>query len=184
MLQIVEYRPEWPRDFARYAGLLRSALGPLAFRIDHIGSTAIPGMAAKDVIDIQVTVAELSNEVAAALATAGFESHSRFATDHVPPGHDERPVQWSKMLFKQSLGQRRSHIHVRRAGSANQRYPLLFRDFLIATPAMAAAYAELKRRLAASLADPADYPEVKDPAVDLIYVAACEWARHSGWTPG
>ena len=181
MLEIIEYRTEWPRDFARYAEMLKSALGPLALRVDHIGSTAVPGMAAKNVIDIQVTVADLSNEVADALSRARFRLHSRIALDHVPPGHEADPAQWSKMLFKEPPGERRSHIHVRRSGHANQRYPLLFRDFLIASPAMAEAYAEAKRRLAANLADPSTYPEVKDPVVDLIYLGAREWAERTVW---
>jgi GrpB-like predicted nucleotidyltransferase (UPF0157 family) len=69
-------------------------------------------------------------------------------------------------------------------GRANQRYPLLFRDYLRAHPAAGQAYAELKRRLAAQLADPGAYSDVKDPAVDLIYYAAGEWAGHTGWKPG
>ncbi len=184
MLAIIEYRPEWPGDFARYAEMLRSALGPRALRVDHIGSTAVPGMAAKDVIDIQVTVAELSNEVADAIRQAGFRSHSLIAQDHVPPGYDDHPDHWSKMLFKEPAGDRRSHIHVRVSGRANQRYPLLFRDFLIASPDMASAYSEAKRRLAANLADPSTYPDVKDPIVDLIYLAARDWADRIGWNPG
>lgn len=183
MLQIIEYRPEWPGEFARYADSLRTALGPLAIRIDHIGSTSVPGMAAKDVIDIQVSVVELSNDVAEAISQAGFRLHSRIAHDHVPPGHDADQAEWSKMLFKEPAGGRRSHIHVRRSGHANQRYPLLFRDFLIASSAMAEAYAESKRRLAANLADPSTYPDVKDPIVDLIYLAAREWSERTGWNP-
>jgi GrpB-like predicted nucleotidyltransferase (UPF0157 family) len=73
---------------------------------------------------------------------------------------------------------------VRVAGRANQRYALLFRDYLRAHPATADAYAELKQRLAQNLADPGTYPEVKDPAVDLIYLAAEEWAEVNGWRPG
>lgn len=183
MLEIIDYRPEWPGEFARYADMLQAALGGLALSVDHIGSTAVPGLAAKDVIDIQVSVADLSNEVADAIRQAGFRLHSRIVHDHIPPGHDADPAQWSKMLFKEPLGGRRSHIHVRRHGHANQRYPLLFRDFLIASPAMAQAYAETKRRLAANLADPSTYPEVKDPIVDLVYLAALDWAKRTGWNP-
>ena len=69
-------------------------------------------------------------------------------------------------------------------GRANQRYPLLFRDYLRTHPATAEAYAELKRRLAQHLADPKTYPDVKDPAVDLIYLAAEDWASVTGWHPG
>ena len=77
-----------------------------------------------------------------------------------------------------------SEEDVRAAGRANQRYPLLFRDYLRAHPASAAAYAELKRRLAANLRDLATYPDVKDPACDLIMVAAEEWARQTHWELG
>jgi len=73
---------------------------------------------------------------------------------------------------------------VRVQGRANQRYALLFRDYLRANPATAAAYAELKRRLAQHLADPDTYPDVKDPAVDLIYLAAEAWASSTHWQTG
>jgi GrpB-like predicted nucleotidyltransferase (UPF0157 family) len=72
---------------------------------------------------------------------------------------------------------------VRRLGAANQRYALLFRDYLRAHPTSAAAYGELKRRLAAQLPDLLTYAEVKDPACDLIVIAAEDWARWQGWTP-
>jgi uncharacterized protein YhfF len=86
------------------------------------------------------------------------------------------------MFFVEALGERRANVHVRRAGSANERYALLFRDYLRAHPLVAAAYAELKRRLSASLADVANYADVKDPAVDLIYLAAEPWASATSWT--
>jgi GrpB-like predicted nucleotidyltransferase (UPF0157 family) len=73
---------------------------------------------------------------------------------------------------------------VRVDGRLNQRYPLLFRDYLRTHPATAEAYAELKRHLAENLADRVIYTEVKDPAVDLIYLAAEEWAAASHWMPG
>ena len=68
-------------------------------------------------------------------------------------------------------------------GRANQRYALLFRDFLRTHPATAAAYGELKRQLAQHLADIQTYTDVKDPAVDLIYFAAEDWAAATGWQP-
>jgi GrpB-like predicted nucleotidyltransferase (UPF0157 family) len=60
---------------------------------------------------------------------------------------------------------------------------LLFRDYLRTHPATAQAYAELKQRLAEHLADPQMYPQVKDPAVYLIYLAAQDWAQITGWEP-
>jgi GrpB-like predicted nucleotidyltransferase (UPF0157 family) len=88
------------------------------------------------------------------------------------------------VLLPTPPGQRRTNTHVGVLGRANQRYALLCRDFLRAHPASAEAYAELKRRLAQHLADPQVYPEVKDPAVDLIYFAAEAWATATHWQPG
>lgn len=184
MIEIVEYRSEWPAEFARISAILRHGLGRLATHIDHIGSTSVPGLAAKDVIDIQVTVVELKPAVVEAMELLGFVKHSINAHDHIPPGGSTAAAEWAKFLFVQQPGDRRANIHVRQVGRANQRYPLLFRDYLRAHPAASAAYAELKRRLAAGLADPGTYPDVKDPAVDLIYFAAEAWAAATGWTVG
>ena len=73
---------------------------------------------------------------------------------------------------------------MRAANRANQRYALLFRDYLRAHPAAVEAYAELKRRLAAELRNVGVYADVKDPACDLIIVAAEDWAEATGWEPG
>lgn len=183
MIEIHDYRASWADEFSQQANALKAALGALALRVDHIGSTSVPGLAAKDVIDIQVTVDALSPEVIAGLIAAGFVPHVRVGQDHVPPGLSSDAKQWSKLLFLERPGDRRCNIHVRQHGMANQRYALLFRDYLRSHPATAEAYSELKRRLARSLADPGQYPEVKDPAVDLIYLAAEDWARRTNWHP-
>ena len=77
------------------------------------------------------------------------------------------------------------HLHVRVAGAANQRYALLFRDYLRDHPAAAAAYASLKTKLSEldPPLEPDDYTDVKDPACDLIIVAAEDWAERTGWRP-
>ncbi len=184
MVDIVEHQLGWAAEFQALALTLHSALGPMALRIDHIGSTAVPGLCAKDVIDVQVTVGALDDGVVPAMARAGFVQHPGAVADHVPAGCDAAPHEWRKLLFKNPAGERRAHIHVRQIGAGNQRYALLFRDFLRAHAPIAAAYGELKRRLAASLRQADDYPLVKDPAVDLIYLAAEQWAERTDWRPG
>jgi GrpB-like predicted nucleotidyltransferase (UPF0157 family) len=184
MVEIIPYQNTWPSDFRQIAASLRQGLGRLALRIDHIGSTSVPGLAAKDIIDIQITVSALNQELQSAMTDLGYTQLSIIYRDHRPPGGDAAEIEWEKWLFKPPEGQRLTNTHVRVQGRANQRYPLLFRDYLRAHPATAAAYAELKRRLAANLADPHTYPDVKDPAVDLIYLAAEEWAAATGWQPG
>lgn len=181
MIEIVSYRVEWPAEFEGVASVLRAGLGTLALRIDHIGSTAVPGLSAKNIIDIQVTVNTLSSDVSRALLSLGFVACPDVTGDHVPPGGCE--AEWPKFLFLQPSGTRRVNVHVRQTGKPNQRYALLFRDYLIAHPLVAGAYAELKRRLASSLADDDAYPLVKDPAVDLIYFAAEQWAATTQWRP-
>jgi GrpB-like predicted nucleotidyltransferase (UPF0157 family) len=178
LILIEPYSERWPADFQRVAERIRAAMGDRALRIDHVGSTAVPGLAAKPVIDVQVTVARL--EDAQALVDAGFRETVGYA-DHRPPGADGPDADWQKRFFNPETG--RANVHVRVAGRANQRYALLFRDYLRAHPLAADAYAELKRRLARELPDVGTYADVKDPACDLIAVAAEAWAADTGWEP-
>ena len=93
--------------------------------------------------------------------------------------------EWEKRYFREPAGVRPLHLHVRVAARANQRYALLFRDFLRAHSDMANAYGELKRRLAAALGEESEpYPDIKDPVCDLIIYAAQEWAKKTGWEMG
>jgi GrpB-like predicted nucleotidyltransferase (UPF0157 family) len=183
MVEIVAYQPAWPLEFRAIAARLRHGLGSLARRVDHIGSTSVPGLAAKDVIDIQVTVAALDERLRSAMHSIGYIQHEA-RVDHRPPGSTGSERDWTKWFFHPPADERRAHVHVRLQGSRNQRYALLFRDYLRAHPATAEAYADLKRRLAQSLSDPRTYPDVKDPAVDLIYLAAEAWASDTDWRPG
>ena len=144
-------------------------------------TTSIAGLAAKDVIDAQVSVRILDEHIGQTLASIGFRWDRSISGDHVPPGEADSEQEWQKLFFVEAPGDRRANIHVRAAGRLNERYALLFRDYLRAHPHVAAAYAELKRRLSVSLAVPDDYADVKDPAVDLIYLAAEQWAAATGW---
>ena len=184
MIEIVSCQSSWVTDFRDIAARLRQSLGDLALRIDHIGSTSVPGLAAKDIIDVQITVAALTPEILQALTALGYTQAEGIRRDHRPPHASGPDADWEKWFFRPPIGQRRTNTHVRVAGRANQRYPLLFRDYLRAHPATAEAYAELKRRLAQNLADTDTYPDVKDPAVDLIYLAAEEWASVTQWQMG
>jgi GrpB-like predicted nucleotidyltransferase (UPF0157 family) len=188
-IEIAPYSDAWPKEFQRLAGKIRAELGDRALRIDHIGSTSVPGLDAKDRIDIQVTVASLDE--ANPLGAAGFEEfvvrrdhRPPGADDHRPPGADGQDEDWEKRFFNTPGTERQANVHVRVEGRANQRYPLLFRDYLRTHPAAAEAYAELKRRLAAELRNVGVYADVKDPACDLIIVAAEDWAEATGWQPG
>ena len=116
MIQIEPHKPIWREEFFALGRAIRQALGDLALRIDHIGSTAVPGLAAKDRIDIQVTVRGLDAAVEGALNRAGYRRIEWITQDHVPPRFDGEPSEWVKWTFTPSAGQRSANVHVRLAG--------------------------------------------------------------------
>lgn len=187
-VEIGSYQERWSQEFVTIGQALRGALGNLALRIDHIGSTSVPGLAAKDIIDIQVTVASLLpvEPLDAALGTIGFTRRVEVTSDHRPPGDTTSPNEgWAKYLYKPPDGHRLTNVHIRVDRAANQRYALLFRDYLRANGESAAAYAETKRRLAHYLPDNRHaYVTIKDPVCDLISIAAEAWAKAINWQPG
>lgn len=183
MVTIVDADPEWPADFERIRNQLRDALGATALGIEHIGSTSVPDLPSKDVIDVQIAVADEDafEVVSAALSAKGWRRPPGVWSDHPVPGLPVDDSQWRKVFLHEPAGERRVHVHVRVAGRANARYALLFRDFLRTHPDEAMAYGELKRRLAAIAPDSETYADTKDPACDLIYLAAERWASETNW---
>ncbi len=177
-VQIVDPEPAlWPAEQGAAGAALRAALGERALSIHFIGSTAVPGLPAKDRIDVQVGVAALDDpELGAGLARGGFGLLERIDHDHLPPGA-RQPGQWAKRLAKGPSELGPLNVHLRVLGAENFRYALRFRDYLRAHPAVAAAYAAVKRALAAECgADRARYCELKDPTCDVIAAAAASWA--------
>jgi GrpB-like predicted nucleotidyltransferase (UPF0157 family) len=189
MSLIVAYDPAWERRGLELAAEIRSLLGPLALRVEHIGSTSIPGMAAKPVFDLQVSVAGLDAAAAAFDGPlAGFGLDRRpYESDHVPAGYDDPPSLWVKRYwngFAGEAGGERINLHCRLAGSPNERLALLFRDWFRAHALAVPAYARFKESLASAVDDDVEvYTDVKDPVVDLVVAVAEEWAAATGWTP-
>jgi GrpB-like predicted nucleotidyltransferase (UPF0157 family) len=177
MIEIIPYDAQWPPRYAALAARLRAALGDAVLAIHHIGSTSVTGLAAKDIIDIQVTVSDID-------APLDFEAAGsmpgRHATDHCPPGMTLPSEELKKQFFK--FDTPRAHVHVRSAGRFNQRYPLLCRDYLRAHREAADAYAAIKRNLARIVGDDIEaYYDVKDPVFDLLMAGAEDWAAMTGW---
>src|SRR6266516_196814 len=98
-VEIVAASSSWPDEFRRVGQDLRACLGELALRIDHIGSTSVPGLSAKDVIDVQVTVATLDlDQLAPAFERAGFLHRAdNPGFDHRPPGAQGPSEEWAKL---------------------------------------------------------------------------------------
>jgi GrpB-like predicted nucleotidyltransferase (UPF0157 family) len=136
---LVDYDPAWPSLFENEAGRIREALRDVAVRIEHVGSTAVPGLAAKPVVDIQVSVDVMvpRDRFVVPLVALGYE----FVPDPTDTEHE---------YFKKEVdGMRTYQIHVCPVGSEWERRHLAFRDHLRANPDDAGLYAQLKRQLAA-----------------------------------
>ncbi|WP_277068963.1 dephospho-CoA kinase [Saccharomonospora viridis] len=175
----------WPTQAARILPRLRNAAGHIALRVDHIGSTAIPNLPAKDVLDFQIVVPTLSDADALAipLTEAGFVRNDEHAWYDDPVGDENR---WDKRVHTGADPARPVNLHVRVEDSPAWRRSLLFRDWMREHPDEVAAYAELKRRLAHEhVADDsvAGYAEKKQPWITAAFGRAEEWAARTGWTP-
>ncbi|GAA0918388.1 hypothetical protein GCM10009558_029210 [Virgisporangium aurantiacum] len=174
VIRIADYDPVWPARFVEIGAALRTALGDVALRVDHIGSTSVPGLAAKPIIDVQVSVERL-------------EPVAPFRDPLVGLGlvyRAENPER-TKRYFREAPGQPRTHIHVRRAGSFSEQFALLFRDFLRVDLRAAGDYVALKRTLAQRYPhDGQAYTDAKAPFCWEIIQRADTWAQRTGWEPG
>jgi GrpB-like predicted nucleotidyltransferase (UPF0157 family) len=141
MIIIVPYDPGWPAMFVAEAASIQDSMAALALRIEHVGSTAVPGLAAKPVVDIQISVSSLER------LSIYLEPLARVGYTHLPFGEVDRvypffrkPDQWPST----------HHIHLCVLGSDHERRHLAFRDYLRDHPAIADEYVQLKRTLAAA----------------------------------
>jgi dephospho-CoA kinase len=149
--------------------------------VDHIGSTSVPGLPGKDCIDVQIRVDHLALDVAAitaALSAIGFRLRPEL-WNRVEVDAGRR---WPKAVFAPPVGERASNVHIREAGADTARRNLLFRDFLRADSRTRIAWGEFKRRLAQTATDINDYGQIKQPATEVLMLAAEDWARRKAWT--
>jgi dephospho-CoA kinase len=177
-LELVPYKPQWPDDAQRIINRLQTVCGAKALRVDHIGSTAVPGLEAKDVIDIQVTVASLdiADEIAGTLADVGYPRIEQITSD---TPHEGDPALWRKRIHGSADPGRPARVHIRVDGWPNQRFALLFTDWLKADPAERKGYLVIKRR---ALEAP-HYTDAKETWFAEAYGRALEWAETTGWRP-
>jgi GrpB-like predicted nucleotidyltransferase (UPF0157 family) len=150
-VELRPHSPEWAERAARWTASIGSALASLDPRIEHVGSTAVPGLVAKPVVDLLVTVPDVVEDEPVyrpALQSLGLVLRAR------EPGH---------RFFRPPAGQPRTvHVHVCQHRSDWERDFVVFRDRLRESPDLAAAYAAMKQRLAANLgADRTAYTEAK-----------------------
>lgn len=169
MIVVVTHDPDWSRRFEAEARVVGAALGPAAVAIHHIGSTAIPDICAKPIIDILVEAisVEALDDRAAPMEAVGYEAMGEFG---IP----------KRRYFRKDneAGVREYHVHAFAAGSDEAARHLAFRDYLRAHPDVARKYSQLKLALAKQ--HPADreaYMEGKGPFIKAIQEVALGWWR-------
>lgn len=182
MITIVPYIESWRAEFEKIGSEIKSTVGDLALALHHIGSTSVTGLSAKDVIDIQVTVARFDRVIAERLSEIGFDRLKDITADHRPPGRNDLPeYDLQKQFYQRSSPD--VNLHVRITGTYNQRYPLLCRDYLRQHGDAAKAYELVKIKLAKHFLNNLDaYYEIKDPVFDIIMAGAEAWADLTNWS--
>lgn len=175
--RLVPHNPAWAADAQRIVNRIKAAAGGKALRVDHVGSTSVDGLDAKDVVDIQVTVASLedADEIAGALAAVGYPRVPDVDSD---VAHDDSG-RWGKRLHGAADPGRPANIHLRVDGWPNQRFALLFPAWLAVHPEVRDEYLQVKR---AALSAP-DYAGAKEPWFAEVYPKASAWAEASDWRP-
>ncbi|MEJ2011723.1 MAG: GrpB family protein [Anaerolineales bacterium] len=167
-IEIAEPDDSWPDQFQAEKAKLERILGPLAKRIEHIGSTAVPGLAAKPTIDILIEIpggARTAERIKDVMQAAGY-LHMREQHEH---------LMFVRGYTRQGLAPRSFHVHMARKGQHKFWERVLFRDYLIEHPEIAAAYAALKYKLAVKFRYDRDgYTEAKTEFIVRFTALAVE----------
>jgi len=172
IIEVVDYDPVWIAAFEREAAILNGVFGQRVVEVQHIGSTAVPGLAAKPIIDILVVLDHTDdiNRFDRAMEGAGYRVRGECLDAPVPgtPG---------RFYFsKETNGVHSHHVHVCAKGHGEILDKLVFRDYLRAHDSAAAAYGELKRRIAAQYRfDNIGYMHAKDSFVKSTLLEARRW---------
>jgi NAD-dependent deacetylase len=162
-VEVVDYDPEWPRRYEEVAERVREAFGENVVEIEHMGSTAVAGLAAKPIIDVSVGLRslELEEDQVGAMEALGYEYLGEFGL----PG---------RLYFRKGHGPR-THVHAVEWDGEHWHRHRAFRKYLRTHPEEAAEYAEEKRRIAAEADGLEEYWERKQPLMDELFARAWRW---------
>ena len=174
---------EWAAQGTRLGSRLRMACGERALRVDHVGSTAVAGLAAENVLDFLVTVARSADAEALEhpLADAGFPPRPDVDSDSAQPGV---PGPWATRFHNGADPARPVTVHVRVQGSPGQRFALIFRDWLRVDADARAEYLQVKQDAARASDTMDEYAAAKEAWFEVAYPRALAWAQRTGWAAG
>ena len=165
--RIAPHDPAWAAAFADEAGAIRAAAGDALMGLDHIGSTAVPGLYAKPIIDMLGEAASLDaiDHAAPRIAALGYQVMGEFGIE-------------GRRYFRKddANGARTHHLHVYETGSPHLARHLLFRDYLRAHPDRVTAYSQVKQDVVAGRLSPdLPYAQAKSPFVQVLKAEAKAW---------
>ncbi|MEO0338014.1 MAG: GrpB family protein [Bacteroidota bacterium] len=170
-MQIIvsDYNPNWPLIFQKEAKTLSDTLGNIIIKVHHIGSTSVPGLKAKPIIDIILEVVDLEalDQQNGQMEMLGYEVKGEYGI----PG---------RRYFRKGRDRRTHHIHSFQTGDDNILRHVAFRDYLIAHPEIAEEYAQLKTAIAARCNNDRErYCDEKDPFIQEHEKRAIAWTKQN-----
>jgi GrpB-like predicted nucleotidyltransferase (UPF0157 family) len=162
VIVVRDYDPAWPAMFDKERTRLLGAIGPMVLTIEHVGSTAVPGLAAKPLIDLLVGVRSLTEA-----RPRGMEPLKALGYTCLPEYETWLP---GELFFRKGMpGPWTHHVHMMEPSSPRWEEFVLFRDYLLRHPEIAGAYADLKKALALVFgADIAGFRNAKRPFVQAL----------------
>ncbi|SCY10482.1 GrpB family protein [Alkaliphilus peptidifermentans] len=167
IIEVVPYNPEWKEAFERESSKLKIILSEEIIDIHHVGSTSIPGISAKPVIDILIEVKDISkiNSYNKLMENEGYIAKGEYGLE-------------GRRFFLKGIYNRTHHIHIYQVGNPEVTRHLNFRDYMIAHPKDAAAYGDLKNQLVEKFKHDIDgYCDGKDAFIKDIEIKSKEWAK-------
>ncbi len=172
-LVIVPYDPQWPALYERERDAIRRVIGDRLMAIEHVGSTAVPNLGAKPIVDVMGALPHLADAAAciAPLAAIGYQ----FVPEAMRDLPDDRYFERWTEGYEQGI--ELAHLHLTAHGSAFWRDHLLFRDFLRTHPQTASEYEDLKRQLASRHVSGATYAPAKGEFIQAVLTQARQWAQ-------
>jgi dephospho-CoA kinase len=171
VIELTEHTEEWSKKFNVLKQDLLSFERDVFINIEHIGSTAIPGVKAKDIVDIQCAIQSFSDiqRVREVLDPLGFNWIKEIKQDHVPfHEFDYFSHDWEKRFFKGKYQGQDFNIHIRLEDSLNWKFALDFRDFLSSNEKARISFMQFKERLAKAKVSDKEYCIIKDSVIDLL----------------
>jgi dephospho-CoA kinase len=169
MIELTNYTHQWQEAFEALKTVILAAIKDI--QVEHIGSTAIHGVKAKNIIDVQLGVEsfEKISALQSTLIDLGFEHIENIKQDHVPfHEFDYFEDGWQKHFFKGQYYNQLYNIHVRIIDNPNWKFALDFRNYLNSNTNARYAFMQFKERLANSNISIEDYCKIKDSVIDLL----------------